>query len=395
LVGVLVLIHRKPLYFQPEHLSLLETVGSQLTAAIENAYLFGEIDEQRQKLEALLAQSSDAIITTDEAGSISLVNHAAETLFGLSADGITGTAIADVRQLEPVLPFFQDGHSRRTGEVALDGGRIVHTSVSPIPKVGYVAVVQDITELKRIEQERLDRERQEKARVKETFSRYMGPSLIEHVLTTEPTLLARRERREAVVLFADLRGFTNMVVNKEADLAIRILNQHFTTMTEIVYGFNGAIFDLTGDELMVGFNVPFDQPDAAVRSILTALRMHRVFDQMRLTWFKETRTDLGLGIGIDVGPVVMGNVGAETRMNFAMVGETVNTAHRLVNLANDGQIVLSDAMKTVLDEKHPQLMKRLVLRSVGPVSLKGKSRPQQLHVAQCPRTPLGEAVARP
>jgi PAS domain S-box-containing protein len=391
MVGVLVLIHRRPLYFQPEHLSLLETVGGQLTAAIENAYLFGEIDDQRQKLEALLEQSSDAIITTDEAGNISLVNHAAESLFDLSAATIAGKALGEVRELMPVAPFFQDGPYRRTGEVALDGGRILHASVSPIPKVGYVAVMQDITELKRAEQERLERERQEKVKVKETFSRYMGPSLAEHVLATEPTLLARRERREAVVLFADLRGFTNMVVNIEADLAIRILNQHFTRMTETVYGFNGAVFDLTGDELMVGFNVPFDQPDAAVRAILTALRMHSVFDQMRQNWYEETGAELGMGIGIDIGQVVMGNVGAETRMNFAMVGETVNMAHRLVNLANDGQIVLSDAMHGVLAETQPQLMKRLVMRSVGPVSLKGKAQPQRLHVAQCPRKPLRKA----
>jgi len=138
----------------------------------------------------------------------------------------------------------------------------------------------------------------------------------------------------------------------------------------------------------VGFNVPFDQPDAAARALLTALRMHNVFDQMRRGWYDETGTELGLGIGIDVGTIVMGNVGAETRMNFAMVGETVNTAHRLVNLANDGQIVMSEAFRTALEQSQPRLMKRLVLRTVGPVGLKGKSKPQLLHVAQCARTSL-------
>ncbi len=388
MVGVLILIHREPNYFQPEHLALLETVGGQLTAAVENAFLFNEINDQRQRLEALLAQSSDAIITTDENGKVALVNHAAEALFGLTEAEIAGTPLAQVQQFAAILPLFEDGDHRRNGEVSLNGGRILHASVSAIPGVGYVAVMQDITELKRIEQERLDRERQEKNKVKETFSRYMGPSLSEHVLSKEASLLARRERRLAVVLFADLRGFTRMVVNIEADLAIRILNEHFTRMTEIVYGFNGAVFDLTGDELMVGFNVPFDQPDAVPRAVLTALRMQMVFNGLRQSWYDETGTELGLGIGIDRGRVVVGNVGAETRMNFAMVGEAVPTAHRLVSLANDGQIVISEAVYTVLQQDRPELLELLTLRTVGPVSLKGKSQPQLIHVAQCPRTQL-------
>ena len=387
-VGVLILVHSRRNYFQPEHLSLLETIGNQLTAAIENAYLFAEISEQRQKLEALLAQSSDAIITTDERGRIALVNHAAESLFTLNGREIAGRLVQDVPHLKSILSLFNNGRLSSKGEITLSDEKTLHASVSAIPEVGYVAVMQDITELKRLEAQRLQQERSEKIKVKETFSRYMGPGLLEHVLSKEPSLLGRRERRQAVVMFADLRDSTRMIVDVEADQAIKVLNEHFTHMTEIVYEYNGTIFDLAGDELMIGFNVPFDQPDAVRRAVLTALRMQRIFDRLRQKWYEQVGTELGLGIGIDQGEVVVGNVGAETRMNFAMVGEAVNTAHRLVDLAGDGQIIISQSIYDAISPSPASLFNLVEFTPMGPTALKGKSRAQELYIAHSVRTPL-------
>ena len=99
---------------------------------------------------------------------------------------------------------------------------------------------------------------------------------------------------------------------------------------------------------------------------------------------------MGLGIGIDAGDVVMGNVGAETRMNFAMVGEAVNTAHRLVDIAQDGQIVVSDWVHDEVETKTGLSGVLGLFDSMGEVALKGKLAPQLLYRATLARTPLGE-----
>jgi PAS domain S-box-containing protein len=399
LVGILILVCPDPGYFRQEHLQLVETIGAHATAAIENAYLFAEVDEQRRKLQAILAQSSDAIITTDEQCRITLLNQAAERLFGLNATQVTAQAIGYVPQLAALVPLFGGAADRPVmREVSAQDGRTFYSSVSPIKGVGYVAVMQDITELKRVEELRLSQERREKQIIRETFGRYMGPRLVEHVLSTEPGLLARRERRRAVVMFADLRNFTGLVVNVEADTAILILNDFFTRLTDIVYEFDGTIFDLAGDELMVGFNVPLEQPDAPLRALQAAIRMQRLFVDLHHNWFERSGTILGLGIGIDQGEVVIGNVGAETRMNFAMVGEAVNTAHRLVEMADDGEVIISEAIHRSVGQLAPAQFADAPFESLGPVIIKGKSAPQVIYrgrVASNGQAPATEPSSAP
>ena len=202
--------------------------------------------------------------------------------------------------------------------------------------------------------------------------------------------MSMQERRLAVVMFADLRGFTRMIVNLEPHEAILVLNEHFSAMTKIVYDFEGTIFDLAGDELMVGFNVPIEQPDAFARSVETAIHMQSRFNQLRhrIRELIDTDLDLGLGIGIDEGHVVVGNVGAEKRMNFAMVGEAVNTAHRYVDLADDGQIVISAGIYEYTKQHRPDLLESQPLTPMGPTALKGKAELEELFKIECPRTPL-------
>lgn len=386
IVGVLFLMHPEKDYFTQDHLALLETIGVQISASIENAFLFNEISEERRKLGAILAQSTDAIITTDERWQVSLLNHAAENLFELSAEKVIGKSLKVVPELNTLIPLFAKANRHPAVQELSLGTKVLYTSVSPIQDVGYVAVLQDITELKRIEELRLQQERRQREIVKETFSRYMGPRLVEHVLSNEPGLLARRERREAVVLFADLRDSTRMIVNIEPNTAIPLLNEFFTSMTDIVYEFDGTVFDLTGDEVMVGFNVPFDQPDAHYRALLTAVTMQRRFNELRQRWQSQLGVTLGLGIGMDQGNVVVGNVGAESRMTFRMVGEAVNIAHRLVDLAEDGQVVITETIYEAVQNDVPRLLEVIPFRRVGPVALKGKSNAQMLYLTTFQRT---------
>ncbi|MFQ5400175.1 MAG: response regulator [Anaerolineae bacterium] len=389
-VGVLILNHPQTGYFRPEHLALLETIGASVTAAIENAYLFAEVSEERRKLEAILAQSTDAIITTDEQWHISLINQAAETLFQVHEQDVVGKSVRQIEQLAALVPIFEKADaSPAPQEVSLANGKTFYANISPIKGVGYAAVLQDVTEFKRMEAMRLEQERREKLIVKETFSRYMGPRLVEHVLSHEPGLMARHEWRRAVVLFADLRNWTGgMIVKVEAREAINQLNEFFTQMMEIALENDGTVFDMTADELLVGFNAPFDQPNAPYLALKTAVTMQRRFNELRQGWYKRAGTELGLGIGIDLGDVLMGNVGAESRLSFRMVGEAMNTAHRLVEIAEDGQIVITNAVYEALKKTDTRLLQRIYFRQMGPVKLKGITDPLALYVTQFKRRPL-------
>ena len=271
-VGILILNHPDVGYFTDDHKDLLNALGSTVSTAITNAHYFTEISEERRKLEAILGQATDAIVTTDEEWNISLFNQAAERLFGLQAEAVAGKYIGDFQPLSVLLSVYSNGnHHANAQEIKMENGRTLYTSVSPIQGVGYAAVLQDITELKRIEEFRLAEERRKKQEIKETFSRYMGPSLVDYVLSHEPGLMARRERRRAVVMFADIRSFTRFTRLVEPNQVIKRLNKFFTKMTEVVYQFEGTIFELTGDEILVAFNAPFDQADAASRAVETAV----------------------------------------------------------------------------------------------------------------------------
>ncbi|MCL4871554.1 MAG: response regulator [Anaerolineae bacterium] len=389
-IGVLFLTHPQANYFRTEHLSLLETIGAQMTTAIENAYLFSEINEQRHKLEAIYAQTSDAIITTDELWRLNKVNRAAVDLFQLNHHDVVGLSIRDVPELFALQPLFAQAAEKAITDELKSHNKILYASVSPILGVGYVAVLQDVTERRRAEEMKLAQERQEKDRVKNTFKRYMSEQLVDHILSKDPGLLDQQQRRRAVILFADLRGFTPMVVELEPGRAIPLLNEFFTEMTNLVYEFEGTVFDLVGDELMVGFNVPFDQKDASYRAIVTALMMQRRFEYLRQKWYRRVGTELGLGVGIDQGEVVVGNVGAETRMNFAMVGEAVNTAHRLVEMASDGQIIITATIHQAIQEYNFELLREIQFESIGEQLIRGKKVPQLLYRAQMKRGPLPE-----
>jgi len=159
-------------------------------------------------------------------------------------------------------------------------------------------------------------------------------------------------------------------------------------MMEIALEFDGTVFEMTGDEILVGFNAPFDQPDAPLRALQTALTMQQEFNVLRRDWYEQAGTELGLGIGVDLGDVVLGNVGAESRMSYRMVGEPMNTAHRLVDLAEDGQIIISQVVYQALHEKVPDFLRTIRFEKIGPIALKGITPPQTLYRTTVGRTPI-------
>ncbi|MDE3011853.1 MAG: response regulator [Pseudomonadota bacterium] len=247
--------------------------------------------------------------------------------------------------------------------------------VNPEELVARVRTLARLTEMRRaLEYERLEREVDQRRQMQRTFERYIAPEVLSEVLAagnSPESLLARQTRTDAIALFADLRGFTRMSEMLEADRVVALLNEFFTTLTEVTYAYEGTVFNMAGDSLLIGFNVPLPREDSPTRAILAACTMQSQFQDVARRWKTEDHIDVGLGIGICGGPVVVGNVGSRTYMTYTMIGDAVNVAARLMQSAKSGEILIS---KNVLD-RTDGLDAYYQPEPIEPILLKGKSRP--------------------
>jgi PAS domain S-box-containing protein len=381
LMGLLNLYSQnEPRHFGPDEVKLAETFAQQVAISLTNARLLQHTREEQGKLSAVLSSTTDAVLVIDDAGNLVMANPAAEQTLGLDAASDLGQPLAGNVPVQ-LRDVFQHGAATGrsvTAEISTAEGHTLYVSVSPVTGVGQVAVVQDITPLKELESMRLRAEQEQRRLIRQMFERYVGPRLVDRILAQEAGLLDRRERRDVVVVFADLRGFSEFTATFPAHAVIEVLNEFYTAMVDIVHHHQGTIFDLAGDELMVGFGAPFAQADAATRALHVAGDMQQTFSQLRHQWKELQGIEIGLGIGLDRGIVVMGSIGAPSHMNFGMVGDAVNTAHHLVELAQHGQIILSGAVIESMDDE-PE---GWTFEPLPHVEIRHKSTPLQVYLAR-------------
>jgi PAS domain S-box-containing protein len=380
-MGMLNLYSRdEPRHFGIDEVKLAETFAQQAAIALANARFLEHTREERGKLSAVLSSTTDAVLAVDENGNLILANPSAERTFGLSTATSLGQPLASKVPPELLHLFDQVALSGEpvAVEIPAEQERMLYVSVSPVVGVGQVAVVQDITPIKELEAMRLRAEQDESHRIRRIFEQYISPDLVDRILAQETGLLERRERRDAVVLFTDLRGFTHMTSVLPAHTVIEVLNEFFTAMVDVVYAHQGTVFDLAGDELMVGFGAPFAQEDASERALHTAGDMQQAFADLRRRWQEERGIEVGLGVGIGRGMVVMGNIGAPSHANFGLVGDAVNTTHRLVEMAQHGEIIVSEVVVESLGGE----LEGWTFERLSPVNIKGKGRPLQIYLAQ-------------
>jgi adenylate cyclase len=191
--------------------------------------------------------------------------------------------------------------------------------------------------------------------LRQTFRRYVSPRLADKILEDtqlRDTLLAAADvRTHAVVLFADLRGFTSISEQLAARDVVPLLNEYFSLLTEITFRHEGTVFHMAGDCLMLGFGVPLEQSDSPQRAVRAAREMLTSFAELARSWRERYHVDAGLGIGINEGDVVAGNIGSTSYMSYTIIGDTVNIAARLCQRARAGEMLFSRTLKTSLDER--------------------------------------------
>jgi len=185
---------------------------------------------------------------------------------------------------------------------------------------------------------------EERARfVRETFGRYLSDSVVQTLLDAPDGLRLGGEKRELTVLMSDLRGFTALSERLPPEEIVAMLNLYFGAMTEIVMDHGGTIDELLGDAMLVIFGAPLHQEDHAERAVASALAMQAAMVEVNRQ--NETRglPTLQMGIGINTGEAVVGNIGSALRSKYGVVGSTVNLTARIEGLTRGHQVLISAA----------------------------------------------------
>jgi adenylate cyclase len=247
----------------------------------------------------------------------------------------------------------------------------------PIKREELIARVKTLRRLhetrKELESRRLAAEVQRKDAIRKAFSRYISPRLADRIADAAgeqgDPFQGRAQRTNLVALFADLRGFTRLTEQNEVGAVVGMLNEYFGVLTEAAYQHDGTIFNMAGDSLLVGFNVPFPQPDAAERAWRTALEMVSRFAPVAAAWRRRHGLALGVGIGICTGEAIIGNVGSEHYANYTIIGNPVNTAARLMEMAVAGEVLVCGPVY----ERIRHLLSGYRVGERGDVTLRGRS----------------------
>jgi adenylate cyclase len=211
--------------------------------------------------------------------------------------------------------------------------------------------------------------------LRQTFRRYVSPRVADKILEDaqlRDTLLSTADvRAHAVVLFADLRGFTSISEQLDPHRVVPLLNEFFSLLTEITFRHEGTVFHMAGDCLMLGFGVPLEQPDSPQRAVRAAREMLQSFAELARSWKERYQVEAGLGIGINEGDVVAGNIGSASYMNYTIIGDTVNIAARLCQRARAGEMLFSSTLKQSLDAHGVNIG----ATPLPPLQLRGRSHP--------------------
>jgi len=170
---------------------------------------------------------------------------------------------------------------------------------------------------------------EERERLKMGFARYVSQYALEELLKLDKPITLEGERKKVTILFSDIRQFTTISEKLPPEEVLKLLNEYFTVMIEVIFNYGGTLDKFIGDGLMVEFGAPLDDKLQELHAVLAAIHMQLHLDKLCEKWEKEGKEKLSMGIGIHTGLAVLGNIGSEKRMEYTAIGDTVNVASRL------------------------------------------------------------------
>ncbi|HEY5922717.1 MAG TPA: adenylate/guanylate cyclase domain-containing protein [Kofleriaceae bacterium] len=209
---------------------------------------------------------------------------------------------------------------------------------------------------------RIEREAQTRAQI----SRLVPPSVVDQVIKGELTIEKGGRLTECTMLFSDIRGFTTMSDGRPAQEIVNTLNEYFEVMVDILFKYSGTLDKFVGDEIIGLFGAPIHIDDAPFKAVACGIAMLQGLEEFNRTRAAENQAAIRIGIGINTGNVITGTIGSTRALQYTAIGDAMNVASRLVNVAGSGEIIISEST-------YRQVAGRVEAAQLPPVKVKGKA----------------------
>lgn len=390
LAGVIVLFDKESRSgvspFDESDTNMLSAIATQAGVAYNNIKLIENIKEAKTFNDNVMQSIVTGVFTTNLMGEINHVNRAAASIINLDREAVIGNHYeyvfesneiinALISKCEEVLETISESEI----QIECNGkSTSVNISVSPLlndqnEPIGSVVAMEDLSNLDKL---------------KSTFKKYVSKQIVDQLLENDDMLNLGGQEQEATILFSDIRGFTSMSETMPPNEVVETLNDYFNLMIEIIFKYNGTLDKIIGDALMVIYGAPNSTEKDTENAVLTAIEMQEKlieFNQQRIIHSKQPIT---IGIGINRGRVISGNIGSRQQMNFTVIGDSVNLASRLCSAARADEIIVSDTVWKQV--KNNKLFKG---RNLNPIKVKGKAKPIEIREVLYQRPAFNYEVA--
>lgn len=367
-IGVTQVLNKRGGPFTDDDEQRLTAFTSQISIGLENASLFEHVQQMKNYNESMLESMSNGVITLDEEHKIVTCNRAgyrilkfgeAETI-GAEAGALFGEANAWLMDKIAAV------ETSREADIALDATitlaeDTVSVNVTTLPltsgqgeALGTMLLLEDISTEKRM---------------KSTMARYMDPGLADKLMSDGGELLGGQDS-VATILFSDIRSFTTLSEELGAQGIVSLRNEYFTLMVEVITDEGGMLDKFLGGALMAIFGTPFPHEDDADRGVKAAIRMMEELRKYNEQRARYNQNPIDIGIGLNTGHVVTGNIGSPKRMDYTVIGDGVNLAARLESATKQygAHILISEYTLAELKSSYRH-------HQVDNVIVKGKTKP--------------------
>jgi PAS domain S-box-containing protein len=391
-IGYLVLNSDKENFYCGSRFKFLESVSKFSGGLLHNSVLYSELKEQLRKIEAMeryqnniFSSMSDFLITTNPDGTIHYFNEAASRKLGLSEDNI-GSRLNNFfnkKVTRKVLGVIEKAETGNETILGIEGilktpDENIDYSLNITPLKGKRGKHEGLTLLFKDQSAEMEMKNkmsvaiEERRMVKDMFSRYLSKDIMNHLMDSPELVSLGGSIKTATVFFADIRGYTAFSEKQEPEHIIEILNEYFTEAVEIVINSGGYIDKFIGDCIMAAWGVPLsNEHEDAKKAVRCAVDIQKLVASKDRKFFHGSAKSLKIGIGMHTGPLVAGNLGSSRRMDYSMIGDTVNLAARLEGVAGPDEIIITGTTRNMLDDS-------FILEQRSPVMVKGKKEPIQI-----------------
>lgn len=323
---------------------------------------------------SILRDMSEGVLTLGLDGIVTFVNPAAERILSLDAAKLVGKRFAASFFERPendafnqtVLDAIYDSTASHKSVVSYFTGsetRQLHVTTSFLrdgaEKIGVIAVLSDISELMELRDavKAMERIRTLNSQLElrnqllsETFGRFLSDEIVRQLLDTPDGLMLGGKKRTLTILMSDLRGFTALSERMPAQDLLSMLNHYLGEMTGIIQGHGGTIIEFIGDGIMAIFGAPAPSETHAYDATACAVEMEARMAKVNAWNAEQTYPELEMGVGVNTGEVIVGNIGSERRTKYGVVGQHVNLCGRIESYTVGGQVLISPLTRSMIAE---------------------------------------------